>query len=264
MHSDNAFLTLTYSDDYLPNMGSLEPRHLQSFLKMLRMEIYPLKIRFFAVGEYGDENWRPHYHAILFNFRPCARGCTLRSLSSGKPEPVRCCDMCRLVYSVWKKGTIELRSFDEGGANYIAGYINKKLTNSWDKMNAEILNGRHPEFSRMSRNPGIGVGFMDDVASEYLRHNSLDDVIDVVTQLRHGKKLLPLGSFLVRKLRQKIGRDEKTPLLAKEKLKEKMQPLRQAAFDNSRSYKEEVTRSQQGAVDSLIARSKIHKQRRKL
>lgn len=264
MHSKNAFLTLTYDDCSLPAMGSLQPQHLRSFLKMLRERIYPAKFRFFASGEYGDENWRPHYHAVLFGYDPCVRGRTVRDLSTGRADWFKCCPMCRLVGSVWKKGDIELRDYDDGGAAYIAGYVDKKLTNGHDELNAKILRGRHPEFSRQSRRPGIGVGFLDEIASTYLQHNSLDDIVDVVTQLRHGKKLMPLGSFMVRKLRQKIGRDEKTPPLALEIIKEKMRPVQETAFDNSRSFKEEVTRSQQGAVDRLLNRDRIHKAKRKL
>ena len=69
-HSDSVFITLTYSDENLPDRGSLVKRDLQLFLKRLRRRLDRLnrdKIRYFACGEYGDNTNRPHYHAIIWN-----------------------------------------------------------------------------------------------------------------------------------------------------------------------------------------------------
>lgn len=66
------FITLTYDDEHLPRNSDGVPivvkRDVQLFFKRLRKAIYPQKIRYFAVSEYGTENLRPHYHVILFNF----------------------------------------------------------------------------------------------------------------------------------------------------------------------------------------------------
>lgn len=43
-------------------------RDLQLFFKRLRKRTHE-KIKYYAVGEYGTDNWRPHYHAIIFNAR---------------------------------------------------------------------------------------------------------------------------------------------------------------------------------------------------
>lgn len=70
----SVFLTLTYSDEYLPSDHSLHKEHLQKFFKRLRFySDGPLK--YYACGEYGDNKanvdygtglGRPHYHAIIF------------------------------------------------------------------------------------------------------------------------------------------------------------------------------------------------------
>ena len=62
MHDQSYFVTLTYDDDHLKTF-SLVPEDLTNFFKRLRNY---KKIRYYACGEYGDKNGRPHYHAIIF------------------------------------------------------------------------------------------------------------------------------------------------------------------------------------------------------
>lgn len=59
------FLTLTYDNEHLPPGEELSKRDLQLFIKRLR-KVNP-GIRYFAIGEYGSEKGRPHYHAVIFN-----------------------------------------------------------------------------------------------------------------------------------------------------------------------------------------------------
>lgn len=74
-----SFITLTYNDDFIPMYGSLdyfgdcEDSHIfhpdwTHFLKRFRKAIAPHKIRYYMIGEYGDLNLRPHYHAIIFGY----------------------------------------------------------------------------------------------------------------------------------------------------------------------------------------------------
>lgn len=65
LYQDNMFLTLTFKH----TNGILEKRPLQLFLKRLRKYISPLKIRYFACGEYGSKGKRPHYHIIIFGYK---------------------------------------------------------------------------------------------------------------------------------------------------------------------------------------------------
>jgi len=68
------FLTLTYNDENLPlavdqDTGEIVPvfkkKDLQDYFKRVRKECKNLK--YYAVGEYGTDNERPHMHAIVFN-----------------------------------------------------------------------------------------------------------------------------------------------------------------------------------------------------
>ncbi|OBQ38073.1 MAG: hypothetical protein AN484_24540 [Aphanizomenon flos-aquae WA102] len=69
--SKNAlFVTLTYNDEHIKrsknNYKNLDKKDLQKFFKRLR-KLTNEKIKYYAVGEYGTQNMRPHYHIILFN-----------------------------------------------------------------------------------------------------------------------------------------------------------------------------------------------------
>ena len=61
-HYGSKFVTLTYSEKYVPD--KVRKCHVQNFFKRLRKA--GCKCKYYAVGEYGGEKGRPHYHIILF------------------------------------------------------------------------------------------------------------------------------------------------------------------------------------------------------
>jgi len=65
------FITLTYDTAHVPfsDFGHLTLRKddLQKYFKRLRKLVPDLKLKYYAVGEYGSKTWRPHYHAIVYN-----------------------------------------------------------------------------------------------------------------------------------------------------------------------------------------------------
>ena len=202
-HKENAFVTLTYDDDHLPPDLSLNPKHLQDWLKRLRKQVLPHRLRFFGVGEYGDKTFRPHYHLILFGFPSCTYGRPRISSNSSCP-----CMPCRLISRTWRFGFSYLGSVTSESANYTASYTLKKMTQKDDSR----LNGRHPEFARMSNRPGIGTSFVDQIASG-LDKIDLDIHFngDLPPALKMANKSLPLGKYLKRKIRESLGRDARTP-----------------------------------------------------
>ena len=262
-HRLNSFLTLTYDPQNLPlllntadksasALSTLEPKHLSDFLKRLRKAIEPLRIRYFAVGEYGDATERPHYHVALFGYGRCSNGYTQRSLASG-----RCCSFCDQIQSIWSLGTIFSGSLELHSAQYIAGYVTKKLTSKTDPK----LKGRYPEFARMSLKPGIGYSMLHDVASTLLQYD-LDAVLaDIPAGLSHGKKTMPYGRYLASKLRELIGRDGKAPQAILDKIEAELLPVREAAFNNSSSYKEALINAGNQDYANLLARQELWKRK---
>lgn len=66
------FITLTYDDEHLVynthGIPTFSKEHIQMFIKDLRNDLRPHKIKYFAVSEYGETFGRPHYHLLLFDY----------------------------------------------------------------------------------------------------------------------------------------------------------------------------------------------------
>lgn len=226
-HGDNSFVTLTYSEENLPKDFSLYPEHLRDWLKRLRRRIYPAHVRFYGVGEYGSRTERPHYHVALFGWPACFG-------SSERLIGKECsCRACSVVRETWSFGHVLVGRLEKRSALYISRYVTKKMTRRDDPR----LHGRHPEFARMSLKPGLGASAMHDVASVMMCHGIEDRYVDVPHMLAHGKVQLPLGRYLRRELRKMVGKDEKAPEGALQKVANQMQIVRSFAFDNDRSVR---------------------------
>ena len=156
MHDQNIFLTLTYDNDHLPADMSLHKSHLQKFFKRLRKHYADKRIRYFAVGEYGDRTNRPHYHAIVFGLRPDDR----KQLSGTEKNKLY---ESAEINRIWGHGFAPFGSVTFDSAGYCARYAIKKITG--DKSEAHYQ-GRTPEYATMSRRPGIGRPWYDKYASD--------------------------------------------------------------------------------------------------
>lgn len=64
------FVTLTYAAEFVPisknGFMTLDKDAFPKYMKRLR-KITSNKLKYYACGEYGTKNKRPHYHAIVFN-----------------------------------------------------------------------------------------------------------------------------------------------------------------------------------------------------
>lgn len=149
LYKRNCFITLTYSDEYLPKDRVLQPRDFQLFMKRLRKRFPQDKIRYFQCGEYGDLYGRPHYHACLFNFDFEDR--KLWSKRNGNDLFTS-----KILDEVWGLGHGVVGQVTFESAAYVARYVLKKVTG--DKA-ADHYQGRQPEYVTMSRGGrGDGLG----------------------------------------------------------------------------------------------------------
>lgn len=182
-HERASFVTLTYNKENIPDGGSLVPRDLQLWLKRFRKAAG--ECRYFGVGEYGDHSWRPHYHVALFGHgRECQD----------------------VVQRTWGLGYTLVGDLTLQSAAYVAGYVNKKMTQKHDPRISET--GLHPEFARMSLRPGIGAPAISSLAEAISNKHGWDEIErtgDVPTVLRHSGRDLPLGRFMRGRLRDAIG-----------------------------------------------------------
>jgi hypothetical protein len=233
-HEDSAFVTLTYNNDNLPENGSLSPKDLRNWQKNLRYHA-DKPLRFFSVGEYGDQSARPHYHAAVFGFPSCSSG------------DVKCpCVSCATLRASWDKGFVYNGTLTKDSAQYIAGYVTKKMTNKNNPKVQEFLNGRHPEFARMSNRPGIGAPALDTIQQILETEHGCDllhELNDVPDMIEIGGQQMLLGSYLKNKLREKMGvsdevKEKKLSFLQEEKIEEYLSYRQETPWFQALSQKE--------------------------
>lgn len=121
LNKDNIFITLTYDNE---NCKDLNKKDIQDFLKRLRKKTEK-KIKYFCVGEYGENTKRPHYHMIIFNYKPNDLEETNDTKSGFKQYN------SKSLSKIWGKGLTRISIMQKGLINYILKYIqknnNKKL-----------------------------------------------------------------------------------------------------------------------------------------
>ncbi|AKI26892.1 replication protein VP4 [Gokushovirinae Bog8989_22] len=187
----NCFITLTYSPEHLPKYGSLVKRDFQLFIKRLREWISDApdlflksnhsNLRYYMCGEYGESSGRPHYHAILFNLQFVDR----KYLKDCNGIPLYTSDT---LSRIWGKGLVSIGSVTFDSAAYVARYILKKAHGEQALLKYQIADyfsgvipedsqGRPltlvPEYTTMSRRPGIGKAFYDKYCQIIYRDDSV-------------------------------------------------------------------------------------------
>lgn len=201
-HSQSSFATFTFEKE--PSDGSIRVAHISSTLHRLRDRLREesRKVRFFAVGEYGEQFGRPHYHAALFGVSPQEQDVVAASWNS-------------LVDTLGAvPGFVHLGTLTPNSAGYVAGYVVKKIARGQTRED-----GRVPEFAVMSRRPGIGLVAVPALIEAlntshgalYLARNK-----DVPVAIQINGKLMPLGRYIRTQLRLFFFGEETQPKAAKE------------------------------------------------
>lgn len=172
MHDDNCFITLTYNDDNLPYGETLIKSDFQKFMKRFRKNIGP--VRFFHCGEYGETTLRPHYHALLFGYRPDDPELFA---SEGEVKTYT----SKTLTDTWGLGHATFGELTFESAAYVSRYCTKKVTGELAEAHYTFVHSetgeiftRLPEYSTQSRRPGIGRTWLDRFGSDVA---SKDEVI---------------------------------------------------------------------------------------
>lgn len=195
LHEANSYVTLTYDPVHLPRDMSLDVSHFQKFVRRLRKRGH--KFRYFHCGEYGEENKRPHYHAILFGLDFPDK------IKWQKNASGQWVYMSRYLTEMWQKGFTTVGDVTFQSAAYVARYMMKKATVPgssdpevrkqqearfderylrFDQVTGEVLGYVKPEYVTMSRRPGIG--------SEWIKRYK-DDVYPYDEVVIEGRKFRP-------------------------------------------------------------------------
>lgn len=132
------FVTLTYSPEWVPRCYQAVKKPFQKFMKRLRKALDPLKIRYYACGEYGGKGNRPHYHAVIFGWQPEDFVYIDKGAGLGRSA---------FLDKVWQYGfTNVCLDLNADRLKYCTRYLNK-LDDRYHKVRP---------WSTMSRRPGIG------------------------------------------------------------------------------------------------------------
>lgn len=172
------FVTLTYSDEYVPIQNGtgveiLDKEDAQKFLKRLRY-YHSLhsksQIRYFLVGEYGGQFLRPHYHAIIFNAN------------------------FEDIFKAWPLGFVECEPPNKGAIGYTVGYVS-----SMD--NDSVARGVPKQFRLMSSKPALGYNYLKTHSKWH------------VEGLRNYSKINGIGGRLPRYYKKKMFNDDQKVIL---------------------------------------------------
>lgn len=127
----------------------------------------PAPIKFYMCGEYGPEQGRPHYHALLFglDFNDRLYWKTTKAGSKIYRSPT--------LENLWQKGFSSVGDLTFESAAYIARYVMKKRTGDGEKQHYQVLDletgeivKRKKEYNQMSRRPGVGSSWIEKYASD--------------------------------------------------------------------------------------------------
>lgn len=104
-----AFVTFTYEPGYevydvKSRLPALEKSHMQKFMKRVRYYDRKLRapIKYYTVGEYGEQTGRPHYHSIMFNVSPETLG---------------------KISDIWGAGFVHIGKVEPASIAYVTGYV---------------------------------------------------------------------------------------------------------------------------------------------
>lgn len=243
-HDENCFLTVTYNDDNYP--GELDKKEVQRYVKRIRRRIYPKGIRFFAVGEYGEDTKRAHYHFALFgvsehDVKILSDAWQFGSVRVRKAYRGYDGERFRIIREGERfRGNIEVGELNKDSARYMTGYL----------MKPNKRDGKEMSWTLQSRKPGIGGKFIDKQI-EMVKEKKLDINNDV--WLLNGKMFV-LGRYLAGRLKEGLN-------VPNDKWKDYYEELKEK-FKDCGFWYDDIVNEDKGKRNRLVQRNKIYAQGR--
>lgn len=173
-----SFTTLTYDDENVPidydtERAILNYKDIQDFNKRLRINLsrkygFNVKYSFIAVGEYGSENERSHYHILFFG------------LDWANHD--------KIITESWNKGIVTNMPIKRGGVSYVLKYMDKD----------RIRNNKHYNENKdlrpfLKHSVGIAKDFIEAHYEEIIKYHGM-------YTLDHGQTLKPIPIYYMNKL----------------------------------------------------------------
>jgi len=181
------FLTLTYDEENAPrnDLGHtiLHKSDAQKFLKRLRYhadQFYKVqmeslgfnqtikipRIRYFFIGEYGEETFRAHYHAITFNVPT---------------------ETIKYIERIWGQGFVKIGTVTPQSIRYVTKYITKV-----DTRDLELRDLTKP-FTLVSQ--GMGANYVNEETRAY--HSRRDSLYTINKKYKQR-----IGKYLENKIHE--------------------------------------------------------------
>lgn len=204
------FITFTYDNNNCPisrnGFMELRKKHVQDLLKRVREHHTRAKgyadIRYFAVGEYGGNFRRPHYHMLLFNSElkliigeKHARMVERKVLALDGETP--------FISPLWQFGHITIGAVSDASVGYTCKYMLK----DWKPMHRN--DDRQPQFRLMSK--GLGLNYLTPAMIQW---HKADLVNRLYCNVGEGKKC-SMPRYYKQKLFAAIYEDEIEALRAR-------------------------------------------------
>lgn len=153
------------------NKDGLNEGETTKFENLVSEEMKKYQIRFYACGEYGEKYGRPHFHLILFNMH-------LDDLVLFKKTENGAYFLSETITKAWSengvpKGHVLVANLCYETGRYVAQYVLKKQygenSQAWYNMMR-----RTPEFTLMSRNPGIGRDYYEKNKEQIYKNDGIN------------------------------------------------------------------------------------------
>lgn len=196
------FVTLTYDNYHVPinryGKMTLDKSHVQQLMKKIRYDqkaneeygIFEMhyfntdlrkeKIKYYAVGEYGTINKRPHYHLVMYNI----------------PKEA--------IKQNWEHGEVDIQiPRDSKAMGYVIKYLSKRL-------NGTTPGNVSKEFSLMSK--GIGLAYVEKMKQWHKRNK------DVLYTSNETSTKIPMSKYYRNMIFTDEEKEEQIPIIKKNML----------------------------------------------